>query len=136
LGGVRMGRIVLPGAHYRIVGHGQAAMALIRSATSGGGLGSLARSARWFLGTGQERTLQELAAKGLPRAIVWAQNDTLLPVEIGERSAEALGCELVRITAGEGWPGKRPPDHDWPFREPEHFAETIDELLQKLQAGS
>ena len=34
LGSVRLGRIMLPGSHYRIVGHGPAAVALLRSAAT------------------------------------------------------------------------------------------------------
>ena len=132
LGSVRLGKIMLPGAHYRIVGHGPAALALMRSATSPGGLGSLLRSARWFLGSGQDETLRKLAERGIPRCVVWAENDTLLPIDVGVRAAEILGCDLVRIAAGNGWPGPRAPDHDWPFREPDHFAGTVDALIRAM----
>jgi pimeloyl-ACP methyl ester carboxylesterase len=134
IGSIRMGRIILPGQHYRIVGHAPAAVSLLRSAMQNGGLGSLARSARWFLGSGQERTLRALAEMGVPRAVVWAEKDALLPIAIGEKSAEELACELIRITADASWPGRRPPDHDWPFREPDHFAETVDTIIRKLLA--
>jgi len=132
LGSIRMGRIMLPGAHYRIVGHGGAAAALMRSAASAGGVRALARSARWFLGAGQDRTLTALAATGIPRAIVWARNDTLLPSSIGVKAASLLECELHMIGTENGWPGKRPPDHDWPFIQPSHFATTIHTLLGSL----
>jgi pimeloyl-ACP methyl ester carboxylesterase len=135
LGSVRMGRIMLPGAHYRIVGHGAAAGALLRSAASAGGVRALARSARWFLGAGQETLLRTLAESGLPRAVVWAANDTLLPASIGVKAAELLDCDLHLIGAENGWPGKRPPDHDWPFRQPSHFAATVHKLLVSLHAN-
>ncbi|MFN2613985.1 MAG: alpha/beta fold hydrolase [Actinomycetota bacterium] len=134
LGSMRLGKIMLPGGHYRIVGHGPAALALMRSATAPGGLGSLLRSARWFLGSGQDETLRTLKERGVPCRVVWAENDTLLPVTVGERAAELLGCELVRIAAGNGWPGTRAPDHDWPFREPEHFAKTIKRLVDEFES--
>lgn len=132
LGSVRMGRIVLPGRHYRIAGHGPAAAALLRTLATGGGFSSLMRSARWFLGRDQDETLAALAATGLPRAIVWAEEDTLLPITLGERAADALGCTLHRVRAGDDWPGTRPPDHDWPFRHPAHFADTVASLLTSL----
>lgn len=127
-------RVLWPGRHYRIAGHGPAAAALIRAATTPGGLPSLVRSARWFLGTGQEeRTLRALAEKDVPRAVVWAEHDTLLPVEIGVRAAEILRCELHRIHGdAAGWRGKQPPDHDWPLRGAAHFAETVVRVLDSL----
>ena len=134
LSGLRLGRIMLPGAHFRIVGHRGAAAALVRSATSPSGLASLMRSARWFLGGGQDRILRALAASGLPRAVVWAEDDSLLPIAVGVRAAELLECELIRISVGDGWTGERPPNHDWPFREGDHFADTITGLLATLLA--
>jgi pimeloyl-ACP methyl ester carboxylesterase len=134
LGSLRLGRIMLPGAHYRIVAHGPAATSLIRSAATPGGLSSLWRSARWFLGGGQNELLRKVAATGVPRALLWARNDTLLPVSIGERAASLLECDLTVIENGDGWPGVRPPDHDWPFREPVHFARTVVDTLDRLFA--
>ncbi|HVL33258.1 MAG TPA: hypothetical protein VM600_06715, partial [Actinomycetota bacterium] len=133
LGHVRLGRIALPGAHYRIAGHGAAAASLVRSAFSPGGVGSLMRSMRWFLGTTQETMLRELVARDVPRAILWAESDTLIPLEVGKRAAEVMGCELHLIRPGDGWPGKRPPDHDWPFRQPQHFAQTVHDVLADLR---
>lgn len=132
LGSVRLGRIMLPGAHYRIAGHGPAAAALIRSVTTGGGLQSLLRSARWFVSKDQDRALEELASSAIPRAIIWAEHDSLLPLALGVRAAELLRCELHVIRAENGWPGTRPPDHDWPFAHPEHFADTVAGLIRTL----
>lgn len=134
LGGVRLGRIMLPGPHYRIVTHAPAAAAILRSASVKGGLASLARSARWFLGDGQEQTLTALADSKTPRAVVWAGSDTLLPLELGQRASEMLGCRLHIIEDDDAWPGSRPPDHDWPFREPPHFARTIHDILRSLRS--
>ena len=136
LGSLRLGRIILPGPHYRIVGHGPAAAALVRSAASPGGLGSLLRSARWFLGNGQDAPLRALAETDLPRAILWAEGDQLIPRAVGVRAAEILGCELVTISKADGWKGSRPPDHDWPFRAPDHFAATVARVLASISAAS
>lgn len=132
IGGFRVGRIMLPGGHFRLAGHSQAAAALIRSAASPGGMSALLRSARHFLAAGHETALAELAARGLPRAVLWAERDTLLPATIGVRSAELLGVDLTWIRADDSWSRKDPPDHDWPFRAPAHFAEIIDATLSKL----
>lgn len=127
-----LGRVLRPGRHYRIAGHGPAAAALMRAAATPGGLPSLVRSARWFLGKGQEQTLRTLAERDVPRAIVWAERDTLLPMEIGVRAAELLGCKLHLVGGDTGWTGKQPPDHDWPLRGAAHFAETVVRILDSL----
>jgi pimeloyl-ACP methyl ester carboxylesterase len=129
-------KILLPGRHYRIAGHGPAAAALVRAATTPGGLPSLVRSARWFLGKSQEEALRTLAEKDVPRAIVWAERDTLLPMEIGVRAAELLACKLHLIGGDTGWTGKQPPDHDWPLRGAAHFAETIVRIVDSLTGSS
>lgn len=134
LGSVRMGRILLPGGHYRILGHSPAAGALVRAVAQGGGVQSLLRSARWFLGAEQDRTLRELAKTGLPRMILWAARDQLLPAGIGVRASELLECEFRLIGASNGWRDKSPPDHDWPFREPAHFADTVCVVLKEITA--
>jgi pimeloyl-ACP methyl ester carboxylesterase len=136
LGNVRLGRIMLPGQHYRVAAHGPAAAALIRAATTRGGLSSLMRQARWFLGSDQARVIEEIVQAGLPRAVIWAKNDSLLPLDLGVRAAEALRCTLHVIDDSNGWPGARPPDHDWPFRHPEHFARTVHGVLDELMKGA
>ena len=132
LGSVRLGRIMLPGAHYRIVGHGPAAAALLRSATTRGGVESLWRSARWFLGKPKDEVLTKVAATGTPRAVLWAENDSLIPLGIGVKAAKLLDCDLTVIHSNNGWPGARAPDHDWPFRQPVHFANTVAGILEGL----
>ncbi|MGZ4242208.1 MAG: alpha/beta fold hydrolase [Actinomycetota bacterium] len=132
LGGAGLGRIMLPGPHYRIVAHGPAAAALLRSATTRDGIGSLWRSARWFLGKPKDEVLKRVAETGVPREIVWAENDTFIPLAIGVKAAKLLGCDLTIIHSNNGWTGARPPDHDWPFREPVHFAQTVTAILDRL----
>jgi len=132
LGGARLGRIMLPGPHYRIVGHGPAAAALIRSATTRNGIESLWRSARWFLGKPKDEVLTRVAKTSIPRAILWAEGDTLIPLAIGVKAATLLECDLEVIRANNGWPSARPPDHDWPFRQPVHFAGAVDGILERL----
>jgi pimeloyl-ACP methyl ester carboxylesterase len=132
LGGARLGRIMLPGSHYRIVAHGPAAASLLRSATTRDGIGSLWRSAKWFLGSPKDETLTRVAETGIPRALLWAENDTLIPLGVGVKAAKLLDCELTIIHSNNGWPSARPPDHDWPFRQPVHFAATVADILDHL----
>lgn len=133
LGNRGLGRILLPGPHYRIVSHGGAAASLLLNASSRAGLSSLARSVRWFFGNHHAEALQTLAATDLPRVVLWAQADTLLPAEVGRRAAEILGCDFVVIGPDETWTSKqRSPDHDWPFRHPTHFADTITRHVAEL----
>lgn len=130
LGSLNLSRILLPGRHYRIAAHGGTAAALLRTAVKPSGVTSLLRSARWFIGSGQDAPLPEIAKRGLPRAVVWTQKDALLPRRIGERSAELLDCPLVMIEeTDDDWPGNNAPDHDWPFSYPDHFADTIVRVL-------
>lgn len=132
LGNLRLGRIMLPGTHYRVVGHGPAAIALLRSATSRSGVESLWRSARWFLGKPKDEVLTKVVATGVPRAVVWAEHDTLIPIGIGVKAAKLLDCDLTVVHSNNGWPDVRPPDHDWPFRQPVHFADTVAGILDGL----
>ncbi|HEX9712851.1 MAG TPA: alpha/beta hydrolase [Actinomycetota bacterium] len=132
LGTRGMGKVVLPGRHFRIVTHAPAAAALLRAATTRGGIGSLARAARWVIGNGQDPRLETLAATDIPRAVVWAEEDSLLSPEVGRRAAEVLACTFHLIGGGNGWNGTRLPDHDWPMRHPEHFADTILRILGSL----
>lgn len=127
LGSLRLGRIILPGKHYRIVTHGPAARALLRAVTSPRGLPSLLRSARWFLGSGHDAPLPAIAEAGIPRAVVWATGDALLPEAAGRRAAELMRCPFIRV---ERVKGTIAPDHDWPFRYPAHFARTIHLVLR------
>lgn len=132
LGGRGMGKVVMPGRHFRIVTHAPAAVALFRAVASRGGLPSLAGAARWIMTNGHDRRLAELASSDIPRAIVWAEEDSLLSPEVGRRAAQVLGCEFHLIGAGEGWNGQRLPDHDWPMRHPEHFADTMLRVIHGL----
>jgi pimeloyl-ACP methyl ester carboxylesterase len=130
LGSVRLGRIMFPGRHYRVAGTRDAALALLRSISMPGGASSLWRSARWFLGNGHAQPLRAIAETELPRTVVWATHDSLLPIGIGTRVAEALACPLVQVGPEEGWPLHRPPDHDWVFRAPGHFATVVERVLR------
>jgi hypothetical protein len=111
------------------------ARALLGSMASDRGFGSLAGAARWVLSSSLEGELEQLRERRTPSAVLWATGDTLLPRWIGERSAELLGASFEAVTWDESWRYKRPPDHDWPIRDPGFFAEWVDRAIAGLRRG-
>jgi pimeloyl-ACP methyl ester carboxylesterase len=126
-------RTVVPGRHWRVGMQRSTAAALLGSVTRDGGWSSLAGAARWVLSQSLEQELAAIRDMGLPTSVLWGEGDTLLPRRIGERAAELLGCPLRPVGRGDGWPGKRPPDHDWPLRAPSYFADRLTETLVELR---
>jgi pimeloyl-ACP methyl ester carboxylesterase len=126
-------RIALPGAHWRVGMSGPTALALAASATREGGLRSLARSARWVLRRSMDEEAAAIRDRAVPAAVLWAERDTLLPLSLGQRTAEALGASLEVIpTHPPGWTSPRWPDHDWPTRGPAFFADRLDATVRRL----
>ena len=125
-------RTVVPGRHWRIGMRRDTAAALLGSATAGGGWSSLSGAARWVLSSTLEPELERIREAGMPSAVLWAEGDTLLPMRIGRRASELLGASFEPIVAGDGWPGKRPPDHDWPLVGPGFFADELADKLTEL----
>lgn len=120
-----LARVLLPGRHWRVAANAPTAATLLVNVASRGGFRSLARAARWVVGEGLERELETLRDWAVPAVVLWAMSDTLLPRSIGERAARLLGCEFRVVAAEDGWPDRRPPDHDWPFRAPGFFAQRV-----------
>lgn len=124
--GVR--RFLQPGRQYRLAGHLAAVRAMARTATSPGGLANLTRIARWFFDNDDPELRERLKALTLPRALIWAEHDSLFPAEVGEASAEVFGGRFLTV---ENAGGSRV-DHDWPMRMPKHFAQTVGGLARVL----
>jgi pimeloyl-ACP methyl ester carboxylesterase len=124
-------RTAVPGAHWRIGMRRSTATALF-SSVFGGGWSSLSASARWVLSSTLEPEMERIRGSEIPSAVLWAEADTLLPMWIGQRAAELLGATFEPIVAGDGWPGRRPPDHDWPLAGPEFFAGRLAHTLSVL----
>ena len=61
-----------------------------------------------------------------PTTVAWAEDDTLLPLWVGERLASALDARLV--VARRRNPDERI-EHDWPYRRPRLFAHTVSSIL-------
>lgn len=128
IGDLGVRRFLTPGRQYRLAGHRAAARAMLRTALSAGGLGNLARIARWFMESDRSELHASLSSLKIPRALVWAEHDSLFTPEIGKASAIALGGRLVRVDNADG----ARVDHDWPMRAPAHFAQTISGLVRVL----
>ena len=126
-------RTVMPGPHWRI-GMRRSTAAALLSSVAGGGWSSLSGSARWVLSSTLEPEMERIRGHGIRAAVLWAEADTLLPMRIGRRAAELLNAPFEPIEAGDAWPGKRPPDHDWPLVGPEFFAEKLAHTLGVLGA--
>src|SRR5207302_2451581 len=124
-------RTVVPGAHWRI-GMRRSTAAALLSSVAGGGWSSLSASARWVLSSTLEPEMERIRGSGIRCGVLWAEADTLLPMRIGQRAAELLDAPFEPIVAGDGWPGKRAPDHDWPLVGPEFFAAKVAHTLDVL----
>lgn len=124
-GFLRLARIAAPGRQWRVAANLPSAAALIRTAVSKGGVGSLAGAARFVLREGLEDELATLRDRGMPAAVLWAAGDTVLPRSVGEREAALLGCRLQVVGVKTASNGRRPTDHDWPFRSPALFAHRV-----------
>lgn len=131
-----LSRLALPGAHYRVAAHVRTAAALGQNLIRRGGFSSLAGAARFILANDMSPQLGALRERGLPSAVIWAERDTLLPLAFGQRAAEALGCPMDVVARGDGWPLRSRPDHDWPMRAPNVFAERIARTLRRLLGPS
>jgi pimeloyl-ACP methyl ester carboxylesterase len=134
-GMLRFARMALPGRQWRVAANLPTARALLRTAAARGAARHLAQTARWILSSGLEDELVTLKHWATPSVVLWAARDTLLPRDMGEREAALLGCRFVEIEATDGWPLRRPPDHDWPFKAPDFFAGRVLAELQTLKPG-
>lgn len=131
----RLARAVVPGPQYRIAGHLSTAASMMGTILARGGASSLAASARWVMNADMSAQLAALRERGTPAAVLWAVRDTLLPAAAGRQAARLLGVRLDVVKASNGWPDRRPPDHDWPLRGPTFFAKRIARTLDHLLAG-
>jgi pimeloyl-ACP methyl ester carboxylesterase len=80
----------------------------------------------------RDEAIARIAATTVPRHVLWAERDTLLPRTDGRRFARALHASF---TIGHS-DGSRTIDHDWMYREPKVFAEHLFDLrLHALHTG-
>lgn len=86
----------------------------------------LARSAMWAYRCNLTGAIDSIRETELPRMVLWAQDDRLLPPGLGRQLA--LELEAPFRIVGTGTVGA-PVLHDWPNRHPGAFAAVIGEIL-------
>jgi pimeloyl-ACP methyl ester carboxylesterase len=69
---------------------------------------------------------------GVPRSVLWGEDDSLLPLGIGEELAGALDTPL-RVASGRS-PEERV-EHDWVYRHPTFFSHQLEAALTAVAAA-
>jgi hypothetical protein len=64
--------------------------------------------------------------RAVPRSVLWAADDTLLPLSMGEELARALDAPL-RVASGRS--AAERVEHDWVYRHPTFFARQLNAAL-------
>ena len=86
----------------------------------------LVATALWGWGCHLADAAAEVRAAGVPRSVLWAEDDSLLPLPLGEELAGALDAPL-RVASGRS-PAERV-EHDWVYRHPTFFSRQLEEAL-------
>jgi pimeloyl-ACP methyl ester carboxylesterase len=120
----RLARLGLQGRHIRTFATPATARDFVRWAARRPG--DLVSTALWGWSCHLADAAAEVRAAGVPRSVLWAEDDTLLPLPIGEELAGALGTPL-RVASGRS-PDERV-EHDWVYRHPTFFARQLEEAL-------
>lgn len=87
---------------------------------------TLARSALWAFRCNLVDAVSAVRATPLPRAVIWALEDRLLPPGLGRQLA--LDLDAPFRVVGPSTVGA-PALHDWPTRRPEAFARIVGETI-------
>lgn len=119
-------KFLTPGRQYKLAGHAGAVRSVLRTARSPLGMANMVRVARWFLANEHLELRDGMRALNLPRTLLWAEDDSLLDIEVAMASAEVFGGRFVRVENADG----NPVDHDYPMRFPAHFARTVAALVR------
>jgi pimeloyl-ACP methyl ester carboxylesterase len=94
--------------------------------------GDLVATALWGWSCDLAEAAATVREAGMPRSVLWAEDDTLLPLPIGEDLARALDTPL-RVVSGRS-PEERV-EHDWVYRHPTLFARQLDAALAGVRAS-
>ena len=92
----------------------------------------LVATALWGWSCDLAEAAAAVRAAGVPRSVLWAEDDTLLPLPIGQELAGALDVPL-RVASGRS-PEERI-EHDWVYRHPTFFAHQLDAALAEVAAA-
>jgi pimeloyl-ACP methyl ester carboxylesterase len=128
--GLRVDRGMLawaaPMARYARTSNLPAMRAFGRNALRVRGLQNLADAAQYARIAHLDAELARIREERVPAAVLWSENDRLLPVAMGRQIADALGAPIHVVPRA---------DHDWPIRAPELFAREVDLILKTTLAG-
>jgi pimeloyl-ACP methyl ester carboxylesterase len=86
----------------------------------------VAASAMWGWRCDLVDAVAAVRAAAVPRAVLWAADDALLPLSLGQELAHALDAPL-RVASGRT-PEERV-EHDWVYRHPTFFAKQLTAAL-------
>jgi pimeloyl-ACP methyl ester carboxylesterase len=123
----RLARLGLQGRHIRTFATAATARDFVQWAARRPG--DLVSTALWGWSCHLADAAAEVRAAGVPRSVLWAEDDTLLPLSLGEELAGALGTPL-RVASGRS-PDERV-EHDWVYRHPTFFARQLEEALAEV----
>ncbi len=82
----------------------------------------------WGFRSDRDGDTEATARAGIPAHVLWANRDSILSRDDGERFADELNASFTVAAPADG----RPIDHDWMFQEPDLFFAQLEEL--KLHA--
>lgn len=112
-----------PFRRYATAANLSALTAFGRNALHGRGLLNLAGAAFYARGAGLADELETVRRARVPAAVLWGEDDRLLPLDMGREVARILGAP-VRIVPGA--------DHDWTVRHPLLFARELEVTLRAV----
>jgi pimeloyl-ACP methyl ester carboxylesterase len=129
-GRARLARLGLQGRHIRTF----ATMATARDFVLWAARrpGDVVATALWGWSCHLADAAATVRAAGVPRSVLWAEDDTLLPLPLGEELAGALDAPL-RVASGRS-PQERV-EHDWVYRHPRFFARQLEAALAEVAAA-
>jgi len=84
---------------------------------------TVARAGWWAFSSDKNDEVRAVRNAGTASSVVWAADDSLLPVAKGRAFARRLGAAFHAV-AGPG----QVLEHDWPYRQPDLFAATLTSL--------
>jgi pimeloyl-ACP methyl ester carboxylesterase len=126
----RLARLGLQGRHIRTFATPATARDFVLWAARRPG--DLVATALWGWSCDLAEAAATVREAGMPRSVLWAEDDTLLPLPIGEDLAGALDTPL-RVVSGRS-PDERV-EHDWVYRHPTLFARQLDAALAGVRAS-
>jgi pimeloyl-ACP methyl ester carboxylesterase len=129
-GRARLARLGLRGRHLRTFATPATARDFVGWAARRPG--DLVTTALWGWSCHLADGAAAVRAAGVPRSVLWAENDTLLPLPLGEQLAEALDAPL-RVASGRS-PQERV-EHDWVYRHPTFFSRQLEAALAGVGAA-